>query len=64
MGQNTGVTLTLRSQTYTANVIGFTVSSTPEQTRVTFQLAGTEQYAYLVLDDTVYGTLDYNRLGF
>ena len=64
MGQNTGVTLTLRSQTYTANVIGFTVSSTPEQTRVTFQLVGTEQYAYLVLDDTVYGTLDYNRLGF
>lgn len=61
---NTGVTLTLRGSTYTANIIGWTISSTPEQTRVTFQLAGTEQYNYLVLNSSVYGTLDYNRLGF
>jgi len=64
LGQNRGVTLTLRGQTYTANIIGWTISSTPEQTRVTFQLAGTEQYNYLVLNNTVYGTLDNNRLGF
>jgi len=61
---NTGVTLTLRGQTYTANIIGWTISSTPEQTRVTFQLAGTEQYNYLVLNNSVYGTLNSNRLGF
>ena len=64
MGQNAGVTLTLRGSTYTANIIGFTVSSTTDLTRVTFQLAGTEQYNYLVLDNSVYGTLDNNRLGF
>ena len=63
-GGNTGVTLTLRGSTYTANIIGWTISSTPEQTRVTFQLAGTEQYNYLVLNNSVYGTLDNNRLGF
>ena len=63
-GGNTGVTLTLRGQTYTANIIGWTISSTPEQTRVTFQLAGTEQYNYLVLNSSVYGILNNNRLGF
>jgi hypothetical protein len=62
--ENSAVTLTLRGQTYTANIIGWTISSTPEQTRVTFQLAGTEQYNYLVLNNSVYGTLDNNRLGF
>lgn len=61
---NSGVTLTLRSSTYTANIIGWTVSTTPELTRVTFNLAGTDQYNYLVLDSATYGTLDYNRLGF
>jgi len=64
LGQNTGARITLRGTTYTANIIGWTISSTPEQTRVTFQLAGTEQYNYLVLNSTVYGTLDNNRLGF
>jgi hypothetical protein len=64
MQPNTGVTLTLRGSTYTANIIGWTVSTTPELTRVTFHLAGTEQYNYLVLDDATYGRLDYNRLGF
>ncbi len=64
INNQSGVTLTLRGQTYTANIIGWTISSTPEQTRVTFQLAGTEQYNYLVLNNSVYGTLDNNRLGF
>jgi len=64
LSENSGVTLTLRGQTYTANIIGWTISTTPEQTRVTFQLAGTEQYNYLVLNSSVYGTLDNNRLGF
>ena len=64
INNQSGVTLTLRGQTYTANIIGWTISSTPEQTRVTFQLAGTEQYNYLVLNNSVYGTLNNNRLGF
>jgi hypothetical protein len=64
LGQNMGVNITLRGTTYTANIIGWTISSTPEQTRVTFQLAGTQQYNYLVLNNSVYGTLNSNRLGF
>lgn len=64
MGRNTGVTLVLRGQTYTANIIGWTVSSTTELTRVTFNLSSTQLYNTLILNNTIYGTLDYNRLGF
>lgn len=62
---NTGVNITLRGQTYSANVIGFTISSDTQRTLVTFNLAGTSYYNFLVLGNTAgYGTLDYNRLGF
>jgi len=63
--QNTGVNITLRGQTYSANVIGYTISSDTQRTLVTFNLAGTSYYNFLVLGNTAgYGTLDNNRLGF
>ena len=62
---NTGVNITLRGQTYSANVIGYTISSDTQRTLVTFNLAGTSYYNFLILGNTAgYGTLDYNRLGF
>lgn len=64
MGDNTGITLTLRTQTYSANVIGYTITSDPELTRVSFNLASSDFYDFLILDNTVYGKLDINRLGF
>ena len=61
---NTAVNLTLRGQTYTANIIGYTVSSDTERTLVTFNLASSAFYNFLILNDTIYGKLDSNRLGF
>lgn len=61
---NAGVNITLRGTTYQATVIGYTISSTPTATRVTLNLASTAFYNFLILNSTVYGTLDNNRLGF
>ena len=64
LAANTGLSITLRGQTYSANVIGYTISSDTERTLITYNLASSLYYNYLVLDSSVYGTLDYNRLGF
>lgn len=64
LAANTGLSITLRGQTYSANVIGYTISSDTERTLITYNLASSSYYNYLVLGSSVYGTLDYNRLGF
>jgi hypothetical protein len=61
---NTGVALTLRGQTYNANIIGYTITSDTERTLITYNLASSAFYNFLILNNSVYGKLDSNRLGF
>jgi hypothetical protein len=59
-----GIKLVFRGTTYYALVEGFTVTSDPESTRITYNLSSTEFFAFLTLNDSVLGRLDYNKLGF
>lgn len=43
---------------------GIQISARPGQTRFTLFVSGQDQNAYLKLDDTIFGTLDFNKLGF
>lgn len=43
---------------------GVQISARPGQTRFTLFVSGQDQNAYLKLDDTIFGTLDFNKLGF
>jgi len=56
--------VTFRGTSYPAIIEGVTISATPESSRYTFTLSSAEQNNYLILDSTVYGTLDYNKLGY
>ncbi len=60
----TPINIKLRGTTYNTLSIGFTLSSTPENTRVTFNVISGDFYRYLTLNSATYGTLDNNRLGF
>lgn len=64
LSQNAAVNITFRGTTYQATVIGYTIASDVNITRVTLNLASTAFYNFLILNSTVYGTLDNNRLGF
>ncbi len=59
-----GAKITLRGNTYYATIEGGTITATPAQTRVTLNLSDREATNYLILNDTVWGKLDENRLGF
>lgn len=56
--------ITLRGSSYYATIEGGVISATPAQTRVTLNLSDREATNYLILNDTVWGKLDQNRLGF
>lgn len=58
------VTIALRGTTYYATIEGGTITATPAQTRITLSLSDREATNYLILNDTVWGKLDENRLGF
>jgi hypothetical protein len=53
-----------RGTTYTAILVGFKITATPEQVRYTFQLSPADINDYLTLNDPIFGKLDNNRLGF
>lgn len=57
-------TILLRSNTYTANVLGREIQADPTATRVAWSLAPGATTNWLVLDNATLGTLDNNRLGF
>lgn len=56
--------IVFRGTTYNSVIEGYSVSATPEMVRYTFDVSGFEQNNFLVLDDSVYGRLDYNNLSF
>jgi hypothetical protein len=58
------VTVALRGTSYNCVVEGASVSASPSTTQVILQLSSAEAYRFLRLNDTVFGTLDNNRLGF
>ena len=53
-----------RGSTYNTVIEGVQIDATPEQTRITLFMSGQDNNAYLVLNNSVYGTLDNNKLGF
>lgn len=58
------ITIYFRGSTYYAAVIGTTETFTQDSTRFTFDLVPGGQVAWLKLNDSVLGRLDYNKLGF
>ena len=53
-----------RGEVLTVIVEGVSISATPEDSRYTFYVSPGDLNSYLVLNNTVLGRLDFNRLGF
>lgn len=60
----TKVSVVFRGSTFNCVVEGVTMTATPESSRYTYYLSGADLNAYLILDNTVFGTLDFNKLGY
>jgi hypothetical protein len=62
----TGVRAELQSRMGIYDVIieGATVTATPEQTRMTFNVVSADALNFFILDNATFGVLDQNRLGF
>jgi len=60
----TQVTVTFRGTVFNCVIEGVSVTATPESSRYTFYLSGADLNAYLILDNTVFGKLDNNKLGY
>jgi len=58
------VALDFRGTTYNCVIEGGSISATPHDATMTFYVSAADLNAYLVLDDAVFGKLDYNKLGF
>jgi uncharacterized lipoprotein YajG len=59
-----GVPIGFRSTTYNVLTNGGIMSITPSDARITYHVIGADVTNYLVLNNTVFGKLDQNRLGF
>lgn len=59
-----GLTIIFRTNTYYATIYGGTMSVTPDDVRVTFNLIGADMNNYFTLNSPAFGILDQNRLGF
>lgn len=56
--------LTLRGTLYNSIVLGCSITGDPANVRFTFNLASSDFFSFLTLDNTVFGTLDNNKLGY
>ena len=56
--------ITFRGTVYNTIIEGWTISANPELVRYSFDLSGYEQNNYFILNDAVYGRLDFNQLSF
>jgi hypothetical protein len=61
---NTNAKIGFRGSVYYTVIEGIQIDATPEQTRITVFMSGQDTNAYLILNNTLYGTLDNNKLGF
>ena len=60
----TQVSVAFRGTTYQCIIEGVTMSATPAGASFTYFVSGADLNAYLILDNTVFGTLDNNKLGY
>jgi hypothetical protein len=60
----TQIGVTFRGTTYQCLIEGVNVSATPAGASYTFFVSGADLNAYLILDNTTFGTLDNNKLGY
>jgi hypothetical protein len=58
------VTVTFRGTVYYAIIEGASFTADPESSRYTFYLSGADLNSYLILDNTVQGRLNFNKLGY
>jgi hypothetical protein len=58
------VSVTFRGTTYYSIIEGVSLTATPASSRYTYYLSGADLNNYLILGNAVFGTLDYNRLGY
>ena len=58
------VNVTFRGTTYPCLIEGVSVSAYPEGARYTFDVSGADLNNYLVLDNSVFGKLNENKLGY
>ena len=57
------IALKFRGTTYYSTVEGFQIFATPTDVRVQLFLADSSFYSFLLLDDSIFGKLDENKLG-
>lgn len=58
------VSVTFRGTTFQCVVEGVTMSASPDGSLFTFFLSGADLNSYLILDNTNYGRLDFNKLAY
>jgi len=58
------VSVTFRGTTYYSVIEGVTLTATPASSRYTYYLSGADLNNYLILGNTIFGRLDYNKLGY
>ena len=58
------INIILRGVRYYCVVEGVTITASPDDTRILFSVSSNETNDYLILNDDVYGRLNFNRLGF
>jgi hypothetical protein len=61
---STRVAITFRGTTTYGVIEGVALSATPDAARYTFYFSPADLNAYLILNDAVFGRLDYNKLGY
>jgi len=58
------VSVAFRGTTYQCIIEGAVMSATPAGSTYTYYVSGADLNAYLILNNTVFGKLDYNKLGY
>ena len=58
------VSVTFRGTVYQSIIEGISVTADPNSSRYTYYLSGADLNNYLILNDSVFGRLDYNKLGY
>jgi hypothetical protein len=60
----TQVNVTFRGTVFSCVIEGASMTATPESSTYTYYVSGADLNAYLILDNAVFGRLDYNKLGY
>lgn len=60
----TRVSVTFRGTTFQCIIEGVNMSATPAGASFTFYVSGADLNSYLILNDAVFGRLDFNKLGY